>query len=98
MLATILGETLPLRLSPTFLEHAACPQCLKWTYIDNLAPRQLRRAALRGQAVHLAIAELTRLCLDANIAPSELSESEMREAMTNATPHEIFGDLGHLLG
>jgi hypothetical protein len=92
--ATILGAELPLKLSPTFLERAACPLCLKWTYVDKLTTSSSRMSALRGAAAHLAIAVLTKRCLDEKILPSRLSDEHLRGAIAEATPHEIYAQIG----
>jgi hypothetical protein len=92
--ATIAGAELPLKLSPTFLERAACPLCLKWSYIDRLITSSSRTSALRGAAAHLAIAVLTKCCLDEKILPSRLSDEHLRRAIAQATPHEIYPQIG----
>jgi hypothetical protein len=94
--ATILGERLPLKLSPTFLQRAACPLCLKWTYIDNVVTRHSRTSAVRGAAAHLAIAVLTKLCLDQKIAPTELADEQLRKAIADGTPHEVYAEIGNI--
>ncbi len=94
--ATVLGETLQVTLSPSFVQRAACPLCLKWTYIEKLVTRYSRMTALRGQAAHLAIANLTSRCLTEEIAPRRLKDEHLRDAITAATPHEIYAEIGNI--
>ena len=95
-IVTILGEQLPIKLSPTFLERAACPLCLKWTYIDQIVTQYTRTNALRGAAAHLAIAVLTRRCLDERITPDRLSDEQLRRAIAESTQHEIYAEIGRI--
>jgi hypothetical protein len=91
--ATICGVELPVQLSPTFLQHAACPQCLRWTYVDRL-PRYARTTSTRGRAVHEALARLTSLCRSKRILPRRLTDEDLQSAIAAATPHEIWGEIG----
>lgn len=93
-MATVAGERLRLTLSPTFLQHAACPLCLKWSYVDKSVPRHPRVTTLRGAIAHEAIAILTEHCLDAHVPPSQLTDAHLRNAIVSAAPHEIYGELG----
>ena len=95
-IATILGCELPVRLSPSFLQKAACPLCLKWTYIDQILTRYMRRNALRGQAAHEAAAELTSICLHEHLPVGKLSDEQLRTAVAHATPHEIYAEIGNI--
>lgn len=96
MVTNILGETLAQPLSPTFLERAACPLCLRWSYLDKSVPRQPRLSTLRGAVAHVAIAILTEQCLKAAILPSELTDTQLRNAIVVSAPHEVFGELGRI--
>lgn len=94
MLATILGETLSVPLSPTFLQHASCPLCLRWSYVDKSVPRLPRLSTLRGAVAHLAIALLSEHCMKADTPPSQLTDTHLRNAIVVSAPHEVYSELG----
>ena len=93
----VLGSQLPLKVSPNFLKNAACPLNLKLRYIDKVVDRFTKVAATRGAAVHLAIANLTKLCQQRGVIPSALNDEDVAQAVSEATPHEIYAELGTVL-
>lgn len=92
----ILGQELLLRISPTFLENASCPMCLKYTYVDKETDFFSRIAALRGTAAHEAIADLTRLCQKEEIQPAELDDSVIKDKVAEKSSHEILSEIGEV--
>jgi hypothetical protein len=93
---TILGSELPIRISPTFLQNAACPLCLKHTYVDKIQDRYIRVNTVRGSAAHEAIAALTHLCVDNKMWPKDLPDEEVYKAVAAHTPHEVYSELGNI--
>lgn len=91
---TILGQELPIRLSPSFIGNAACPLLLKLRYIDKIETAYTRISAERGAAAHLAIAKLTDICVQEKMSPSRLADEQLRVAVAEATPHSIYAELG----
>lgn len=89
----ILGETLNIKLSPSFMVKAACPFYLKCQYVDKLDDRYIRVAAERGKAAHQAIDEILNYCLDNEIPPSEISDGMTRDALERHSSHGILGEI-----
>jgi putative RecB family exonuclease len=95
---TVLGQTLDVRLSPSFIQNAACPLYLRCRYVDKVDERYVRVAAARGSAAHAAIAELTRHCLEKEIQPSSLKDDQIRAAVQKHTPALILSEVGAIFG
>ena len=93
----VLGQELPLKLSPSFLTNAACPKYLKLHYVDKVDDRYIRVAAERGSACHEAIAELIATCQEAQVQPSSLSMDQIADAVQRHTPHTILSEIGEVL-
>jgi len=92
----VLGEEFPLIISPTRLQHAACPLSFKLTYLDRTVPRYRRPAAARGIVAHHAVALLTARCLDAVILPNQLTDDDLRDAIARAASHDVYPELGSI--
>ena len=93
----VLGCDLDVKISPTFLQSAACPFCLKCKYIDHIENVYIRVNTLRGQAAHEAIAELTQMALDEKMPVQELSDEQVFEAAVRHTPSEIVSEQNNIL-
>lgn len=93
----VLGQELPLKLSPSFLTNAACPRYLKLHYIDKVDKQYIRVAAERGSAAHAALAELIQICQEASIQPSSLSMDQIADAVKRHTPHFILSEIADIL-
>lgn len=93
---TVLGQTVPMRVSPTFLQNAACPLCFKLTYVDH-EQKYPHLAAIRGSAAHEAIAALTRAALDNEMDAKDFTDQEIFEAVRLATPHAGMPEIGNVL-
>jgi len=93
----VLGQELNLKVSPSFLQKAACPFCLKCAYIDKVEDRYIRVNTLRGSASHEAIADLTRIAVDDEVPFADLSDDQVADAVQKNTPHEIVAELGRVL-
>lgn len=93
----VLGHELNVKVSPTFLQNAACPLCLKLQYIDRVEDRYIRVSALRGSAAHEAIADLTSIAITDKMPIQELSDDALLSAVSKYTPHEIFAEIGNVL-
>jgi hypothetical protein len=91
------GEKLTIKLSPTFIDKAACPKYLKLHYVDKVDDKYVRIAAERGSAAHAAIAELIGICQEAQIQPSSLSLEQIAEAVKRHTGHHILPETGDIL-
>jgi hypothetical protein len=91
------GEKLTIKLSPTFIDKAACPRYLKLHYVDNVDDRLIRVAAERGSAVHAVLAELISICQEAQIQPSSLSLDQIAESVKKHTDHRILPETGEVL-
>lgn len=91
------GETLTIKLSPTFLDKAACPKYLHLHYVKKVDDRYIRVAAERGSAVHAALAELIAICQEAQIQPSALSLDQIADAVKSHTAHRILPETGEIL-
>ena len=91
------GEKLTIKISPTFLDKAACPKYLHLHYIKKVDDRYIRVAAERGSAVHAVLAELLILCQEAQIQPSSLSIDQIAESVRRHTAHRILPETGEIL-
>lgn len=91
------GEKLTIKLSPTFIDKAACPKYLKLHYVDKVDDRYVRVAAERGTAAHAAIAELIGACQEAEIQPSSLSIDQIADAVRRHTDRRILPETGEIL-
>jgi hypothetical protein len=91
------GESLTIKLSPSFLTNAACPLYLYNHYVKKVDDLFIRIAAERGSAAHLAISELIGICQEAEIQPSSLSMEQIAAAVSKATPHIILSEVGSIL-
>ena len=93
----VLGETLVIKASPSFLKQAACPRSLHEGYVRKSEDRTVRLEAVRGRVVHEILAELTRLCLERKIQPQRLRPEEARQVIIAALPHEMYDEVGLIL-
>lgn len=93
-LITVQGQELKLRLSPTFLQNAACPAFLKFHYVDKVGDKFVRTEAERGKAAHGAIAELLTYCMEQKMSVQDLEDSMVREAVQKHLPHQILSQTG----
>jgi hypothetical protein len=93
----VLGQELSLKVSPSFLQKAACPFCLKCAYIDKVEDRYIRVNTLRGSASHEAIAELTRIAVEDEIPLRELTDDQVQACVHKHTPHEIIAEQASIL-
>jgi hypothetical protein len=94
---TVLGQDVRVRVSPTFLQNAACPLNLKLTYVDKVEDHFLRVSTIRGSAAHEAIADLTKMAVDEEMPFNELTDDDVIAAVQKHTPHEIYAELGNIL-
>ncbi len=90
----ILGQELKLKLSPSFMQNAACPAYLKFHYVDRIDERWVRIPAERGSAAHAAIAALLTYCMDQGAAVSDIEDGLIREAIQKHLPHKILSEAG----
>jgi len=93
----VLGKTLDVKLSHSFIQNAACPFYLKCNYVDKLQEKYIRVAAERGKAIHEALATLLQGCVDKGIQPSDLHDTLIREVVQNHTPSHIMSEVGLIL-
>jgi hypothetical protein len=91
------GDKLTIKLSPTFIDKAACPRYLKLHYVDKVDERWVRVAAEKGTAVHAAIAELIELCQEASVQPSALSLDQIAESVARHTRHRLLPETGEIM-
>lgn len=91
---TVQGAELKLRISPSFLQNAACPAYMKYHYVDKIDERFIRVAAERGKAAHGAVADLIQHAQNEEIDTSDIPEDLVREAVQKHTPHSIMSELG----
>jgi len=92
----ILGDELPLKISPNFLKQAACPRNLKLMYINKEVNRYVRANTVRGAAAHEAIAEVTRLALTTNRKLVDFSNDEIRDIVAKNTPSLAYAEIGNI--
>jgi len=95
-LLKILDHELKVKISPSWLDKAACPAALKFEYIDKL-PRPYSIPAERGSAAHEAIAELTKLCLDMGRQPNELDDTSVEETVLKHADHRLLVELPNIV-
>lgn len=88
------NDELKLRLSPSFIQNAACPRYLKWRYVDKVGQTWVRIEAERGSACHEAIATLLQYCLDERIEVRDISDEMIKEAVDKHLPHTIINEAG----
>lgn len=94
----VLGDELPLKLSPSFITNAACPQYLKLHYVDKIEDRYIRVAAARGSVAHAAIEDLLAICQDGGIQPSSLSIKQIAKAVADSLKKISDENGGDILG
>lgn len=93
----VMGHTLKLKVSDTFLKTADCPRNLFKTYVDRSGKRIEHVAAARGSAAHDAIYDLTPWCVDNELQPCELSDDEVDRAVRYRTPPQIASEIPEIL-
>lgn len=93
-LIRVQGNELKLRLSPTFIQNAACPAYLNFRYILKVKDQYTRIAAERGKASHGAIAELIEYARTNEVAIKDISEELLRDVINKHLPHTIVSELG----
>lgn len=89
----ILGEDLKVKISPSFLQNAQCPAYLRFNYIDRPDEKYIRLAAERGSAIHEALADLLRECIEEGIQPSDLDDKSIRDAVEKHIPHYLMSEI-----
>jgi hypothetical protein len=90
----VMGSELKLRLSPSFIQNAACPAYLKFRYVDKVSERWVRVEAERGKAAHDAIAALIEYCMAQEIEVADLEDEMLREALQKHLSHRILSEAG----
>lgn len=93
----VLDSELEIRLSPSFIQNAACPAYLKARYIDRVRDRFVRVEAERGKAAHGAIAELLTYAINHKIDIEDLDEGMVRDAVQKHISHRILSEVGLVL-
>jgi len=93
-LIKVMGQELKLRLSPTFIQNAACPAYLKFKYVDKVGSKWVRVEAERGKAAHEAIRELTEFCMAEKQEIAEIEDGMLREALQKYLPQRIVSEAG----
>jgi hypothetical protein len=96
-LLKVLGSELKIRLSPSFIQNAACPAYLKFRYVDKVNEKYVRVEAERGKAVHGAIAELLEFCRTQSCEVSDLEPQTLAEAVQRNISPRILGETGLVL-
>lgn len=91
------GHELKLKLSPSFIQNAACPLYLKLHYVDRVDERWVRVEAERGKTCHDAIAELVKYCMDESMEIADITDVMLREAIQKHLPHRILSEAGLIL-
>lgn len=94
----VLGQELKLKLSPSFLNNAACPAYLKFHYVDKVGEQFIRIAAERGSAAHGAIAELLEYAMKERMEVQDIPNGMLREALQKHLPHKIIADVALVYG
>lgn len=93
---TILGESLNIKISPSFLVKAACPFYLKCQYVDKLDDKYIRIPAERGKAAHLVVDELLNYCLENDMAPNKIEDGMIRQSLERHANHGILGEIADI--
>lgn len=93
-LIKVMGSELKLRLSPTFIQNAACPAFLKFHYVDRINDKFVRVEGERGKAAHGAIADLITYCMEHKKPIIEIEDGMIREAIQKHLDHRILGQTG----
>lgn len=94
---TVLGQDLPIKLSPSFLSNASCPAYLKFHYVDKIDERFVRVAAERGSASHASLAMLIEHCMDEKMAVVDLDDQVLVESLQKHLPHTVINEAGLVL-
>ncbi|TAL43264.1 MAG: PD-(D/E)XK nuclease family protein [Salinibacterium sp.] len=90
-------DVLQIKMSPSFMQKAACPLYLKLHYVDkvDVVKRWIRIEAERGKTGHAAIADLLQFCLDESCTLRDgVDDTMIRDAINKHLPHEIMGEAG----
>lgn len=93
-LLKINGQELKLKLSPSFIQNAACPLYLKLHYVDRVDQRWIRIEAERGSSCHSVIQELLQYCLDEHCEVQDINDEMLKEAINKHLPHMIMNEAG----
>jgi hypothetical protein len=93
-LIKINGSELKVRLSPSFIQNAACPAYLKFRYVDRTRERFIKVAAERGKAAHGAIAEVLEYCMETKTPLADVEDGMLREVLEKHIPHTIIAETG----
>ena len=91
----VLDNELKVKVSPSWLDKAACPAALKYEYIDK-HKRDFSVAAERGSAAHAAIADLTRIALKRECQPQDLEDELVTTAVSENTDHRLYEELPNI--
>ena len=92
----VLDKELKVKISPSWLDKAACPAALNYEYIEKLE-REFSIPGERGSAAHAAIADLTDICIKEGIQPKELEHELVMKAVSDNTDHRLFDELPNIM-
>lgn len=91
------GESLKIRISPSFLTNAACAAYLKFHYVDKIEKKSPRVPAERGKVMHEAIADLVRECHESDEKICDITDARLLEALEENMTHDAMPEIANMV-